>query len=131
MSDKVTLDDLASLECKECGRVGLCNTAFYPRGKGNVQYALACPSCDWEQKTTFDSLRAAVAAYTAPPAPRPATDYLKLARQSASGNYYGDASAYAAIAQAEAMQRIAECLETIVDDMAQTRRTLRDWQGEL
>jgi len=131
MSDEVTLGDLDSLECKECGRVGLCNTAFYPRGKGNVQYALACPSCDWEQKTTFDSLRAAVAAYTAPPAPRPATDYLKLARQSASGNYHEWASAYAAIAQAEAMQRIAECLETIIDDMAQTRRTLREWEGEL
>lgn len=128
MSDKVTLDDLASLECEECGRVGLCDTAFYPRGKGNVEYALTCPSCDWEQKTTFDSLRAAVAAYTAS---RPATDYLKLARQSAKDDYHEDASAYAAIAQAQALIRIAECLETIVDDMAQTKRTLWEWEGEL
>lgn len=42
-----------------------------------------------------------------------------------------DAPVYAAIAQAEALIRIAECLETIVDDMAQTRRTLEEWKGEL
>ena len=58
-------------------------------------------------------------------------DYLSMARQSAFDEHYGYASAYAAIAQAQALTRIAECLETIVDDMAQTRRTLREWQGEL
>lgn len=41
------------------------------------------------------------------------------------------ATAYAAMAQAQALTRIAECLETIVDDMAQTRRTLEEWKGEL
>jgi hypothetical protein len=58
-------------------------------------------------------------------------DYLGMARQSAFDEHYGYASAYAAIAQAEAMQRIAECLETIIDDMAQTKRTLEEWKGEL
>lgn len=58
-------------------------------------------------------------------------DYLKLARQAAFDEHYGYASAYAAIAQAQALTRIAECLETIIDDMAQTKRTLREWEGEL
>jgi hypothetical protein len=58
-------------------------------------------------------------------------DYLGMARQSAFDEHYGYASAYAAIAQAEALIRIAECLETIVDDMAQTKRTLEKWEGEL
>ncbi len=40
-------------------------------------------------------------------------------------------SAYAAIAQAQALTRIAECLETIIDDMAQIKRTLEKWEGEL
>ena len=44
---------------------------------------------------------------------------------------YNAAAAYAAIAQAEALIRIAECLEKIVDDMAQTKRTLEEWEGEL
>jgi len=93
---------------------------------------LACPFCEWTQNEYHLDADAAVQAYEdIPPAPRPATDYLKLARQSAKDNYHEDASAYAAIAQAEAMQRIAECLETIIDDMAQTRRTLEEWKGEL
>ena len=44
---------------------------------------------------------------------------------------FNDAPVYAAIAQAQALTRIAECLETIVDDMAQTKRTLEEWKGEL
>lgn len=61
-------------------------------------------------------------------------DYLKLAKQCVTDKEYRefyDAPVYAAIAQAEALIRIAECLETIVDDMAQTRRTLEEWKGEL
>ena len=61
-------------------------------------------------------------------------DYLKLAKQCVTDKEYRefyDAPVYAAIAQAQALTRIAECLETIVDDMAQTKRTLREWEGEL
>jgi hypothetical protein len=62
-------------------------------------------------------------------------DYLRLATDIIDVYEFDKpedlATAYAAMAQAEAMQRIAECLETIIDDMAQTKRTLREWQGEL
>ena len=61
-------------------------------------------------------------------------DYLRLAMNVIYEDFDEWAeytSAYTAIAQAQALTRIAECLETIVDDMAQTRRTLREWEGEL
>ena len=94
---------------------------------------LACPFCEWAQNEYHLTADAAVQAYEDIPLASvpPATDYLKLARRAASDNYYENASAYAAIAQAQALTRIAECLETIVDDMAQTKRTLREWEGEL
>jgi len=62
-------------------------------------------------------------------------DYLRLATDIIDVYEFDKpedlATAYAAMAQAQALTRIAECLETIVDDMAQTRRTLREWEGEL
>ena len=63
-------------------------------------------------------------------------NYLSEAqRRIATDREIYDAPIYAAIAQAEALIRIAECLETIVDDMAQIRRTLEEltfytqWKG--
>ena len=59
-------------------------------------------------------------------------DYLREAqRRIATDREIYDAPIYAAIAQAQALIRIAECLEKIVDDMAQTKRTLEEWEGEL
>ena len=99
------------------------------------KYWLACPFCEWTQNEYHPDADAAVQAYDDIPLASvpPAIDYLKLARQSASDNYYEDASAYAAIAQAEAMQRIAECLETMLDSIAESNaadsleRTARIW----
>lgn len=65
---------------------------------------------------------------------KPVDYYLDIAMNVIHEDFDGFdelAAAYAAIAQAQALTRIAKCLETIVDDMAQTRRTLREWEGEL
>jgi len=59
-------------------------------------------------------------------------DYLREAqRRIATDREIYDAPIYVAIAQAQALIRIAECLEKIMDDMVQTKRTPEEWEGEL
>jgi hypothetical protein len=61
-------------------------------------------------------------------------DYLDMAMDVMSHDFDGFdeiVAACAAIAQAQALTRIAECLTAITDDMVQTKRTLREWEGEL
>lgn len=97
-------------------------------------YWLACPSCEWTQTGCHADADAAVQAYDdIPPTGAPPTpDYLDMARSRAKWDSYNATTAYAAVAQAEAAQRMAaaaeqqaaelrmvrEVLETLLDAMA-------------
>jgi hypothetical protein len=112
----LTMTDLGKLNCPECGRHGL---EYY---EYHSKYLLICLQCDWEQANMYTSLREAAAALGTQPAQPPAKPLTTAANLAKNGNFEA-AGYYAAVAQAEALARIAEVLETLLDDMAAAVRT--------